>query len=136
MYERKMQEKPLSLSDIKHNLVIIKINQSYKQNLSTRELYEYTRGFWRNRIEYVQPAQFALAVAQGEVVEVYKINEWVMAKDADNIIRVYDPQKYQHRIAFKGEVAPDNIRDYYLGRHVGSLYKFGEASPVKLFLKE
>ncbi len=136
MYERKMQEKPLLLSDIKHNLVIIKINQSYNPNLSARELYEYTRGFWKNRIEYVQPAQYALAVAHGEVVEVYKINEWLMAKDADNIIRAYDPQKYQNRIAFKGEVAPDSIRDYYLGRYIGALYKYGEANPVKLFLKE
>ncbi len=73
-------EKNLRQCDIKHNLVIIKINKSYNPNFSERELYEYTRGFWKNRIEYVQPAQYALAVAKGEVVEVYKINKWVWQK--------------------------------------------------------
>ena len=130
-----LQGQLLLLSDIKQNLVIIKINKSYNPNLSTRELYEYTRGFWKNRLEYVQPAQYALAVAKGEVVEVYKINEWVMAKDADNIIRTYDPKRYHDRIAFVGEIAPDNVRDYYIGRRIGMLYKNGEANPVKLFLK-
>ena len=128
-------KKELFRNDIKHNLVIIKINKSYNLNLSARELYEYTRGFWKNKIEYVQPAQYALAVARGEVVEVYKINEWVMAKDADNIIRTYDPERYHNRIAFVGEIAPDNVRDYYIGRRIGTLYKNGEANPVKLFIK-
>ena len=125
--------KMLQPFDIKHNLVIIKINRSYNSSLSARELYEYTRGFWKNTIEYVRPAQYALAVANGEVVEVYKIIEWVKAKDADNMIRTYDPQKHSDRIAFNGEVAASEVRDYYLGRHVDSLYKNGEANPVKLF---
>ncbi len=58
-----------------------------------------------------------------------------LAEDADSIIRTYDQERYHGRIAFLGEVAPDTVRDYYLGRYVGTLYKYGEANPVKLFLK-
>ena len=125
----------LSIEDIKDNLVIIKINRSYYDGISSRELYEYTRGYWKRKIESVKPAKLALSVAHGIVVEVYSIEKWVKAEQADNIIRTYDPVKYSGRIAFVGELAPNEIRNYYIGRNVSDLYKNGEADPVKLFLK-
>lgn len=126
--------KTLNLQDIRHNIVIIKINKSYHAGMHERELYEYTRGFWKRKIESVQAAQYALAVADSQVVEVYRIERWLPASEADNRFRQYDPDKYSNRIAFDGEIAPEEIREYYLGRDVSSLYKWGEADPVKLFL--
>ena len=125
----------LGIDDIQHNLVIIKINKTYYDGISERELYEYTRGYWKRRIESVQPAEYALAVVNGQVIEVYRIDNWVSAEHADNIIRKYDPVKYSDRIAFVGEVASGEVRNYYLGKNVTMLYKNGEADPVKLFLK-
>lgn len=124
----------LTERDIKHNLVIIKINQTYYKGMPARELYEYTRGFWKRKIESVSPAQYALSVVDGVVIEVYKIDKWVHASQADNIIREYVPERHSNRIAFYGEVAAEDIRNYYLGRNVNSLYKWGEADPVKLIL--
>lgn len=127
--------KQLQLKDIKHNLVIIKINKSYHQGMTERELYEYTRGFWKRRIESVTPAEYALSVVDSIVMEVYKINQWLPAAQVDNMIRKYDPVRYADRIAFDGFVASADIRNYYLGRDVATLYKWGEADPVKLFYK-
>ncbi len=124
----------LELRDIKHNLAIIKINQTYHDGMSARELYEYTRGFWKRKIESLEPAQYALSVVDGKVIEVYKINRWVHASQVDNQYREYIPERHANRIAFDGEVAADDIRNYYLGRRVNSLYKYGEADPVKLIL--
>ena len=117
--------RPLRLEDIREDLVIIKINRSYYDGISSRELYEYTRGYWKRKIESVKHAKLALSVAHGIVVEVYSIEKWVKA----------DPVKYSGRIAFVGELAPNEIRNYYIGRNVSELYKNGEADPVKLFLK-
>ncbi len=124
----------LTEKDIKHNLVIIKINKTYHKGMSARELYEYTRGFWKRRIESVSSARYALAVVDGVVIEVYKIDKWVHASQADNITREYVPERHSNRIAFYGEVATDDIRNYYIGRNVNSLYKWGEADPVKLMM--
>lgn len=126
----------LSYEDITDDLVVIKINQTYDEGMSARELYEYTRGYWKRKIESVSPAKYALAVAFGEVKEVYKIDRWVPAPEADNVIRKYDPDRYSDRIAFYGEVAPENIRRKYIGKSVKNLYKYGEADPVKLFMKK
>ena len=120
----------LTEEDVKHNLVIIKINQSYHKGMSERELYEYTRGFWKNKISYVEPASYALAVVDEIVVEVYKVFRWVHASQADNIIRKYDPEKHSNKIAFYGEVAPENIRNYYISRSVKPLFKWGNAHSV------
>ena len=124
----------LSERDIKHNLVIIKINKTYHQGMSARELYEFTRGFWKRKIESVSPAKYALSVVDGVVIEVYRIDRWVHASQADNMFREYIPERHSNRIAFYGEVAADDIRNYYIGRNVNSLYKYGEADPVKLIL--
>ncbi len=125
----------LSYGDITDDLVVIKINKSYYKGMSPRELYEYTRGFWKRKIESVSAAKYALAVANGEVKEVYAIERWVHASQADNIIREYNPFRYANRIAFFGEVAPSSIREKYINKSVKLLFKPGEASPVKLFLK-
>lgn len=39
-------------------------------------------------------------------------------------------------IAFVGKVADDGIRKKYFGKSVAHLYEYGEANPVKLFLKD
>ena len=121
--------------DIKHNIVTIKINKSYREGMSAQALYEYTRGFWRRKIDSVSQAEFALAVVYGKVVEVYAIDKWVRAEQADNVLRTYDPVRHSDRIAFVGSVAPKEIREYYMGRSVDLLFKNGEADPVKMFLK-
>lgn len=125
----------LSHEDITDDLVVIKINQTYHKGMSARELYEYTRGYWKRKIESVSPAKYALSVVFGEVKEVYKIDRWVPASEADNVIREYNPVRHSNRIAFYGEVAPDSIRKKYIGKSVKDLYKNGEADPVKLFMK-
>lgn len=128
------EEHVLTEKNVRHNLVIIKINKTYHRGMSTRELYEFTRGFWKRKIESVAPARYALSVVNGNVIEVYQIDRWVKASEADNVVREYIPEKHSNRIAFLGKVASDDVRDYYIGRNVNSLYKWGEADPVKLIL--
>ena len=49
--------------------------------------------------------------------------------------RVIDPEHIIGRVEFVGKVAPDEVREKYIGRSVAKLYKRGEISPVKVFCK-
>lgn len=125
----------LSERDIHHDLVVIKINRTYYDGMSAEALYDFTRGIWKRKIESVRVADYALSVVYGTVVEVYKIDHWMPASDAKFTARKVDPKKAAERIAFVGNVAEDSVRRRYIGKSVAKLYKYGEANPVKLFLK-
>ena len=119
--------------EITDNIIIIKINRSYRRGMSPEELYDITRGCWKRRIESVDRAEFALAVYEGEVVEVYRIFAWYSSFDEIRKTVPFDPNIERGRIIFKGEVAEEQIRKKYIGRNVSTLFKRGEASPVKTF---
>lgn len=126
----------LSRDDIKENVVVIKINKSYREGMSAQELYDVTRGCWKRKIESVEKAKYALSVANGEVKEVYRIDRWVPAEQMERESKPYDPKIDAGRIAFFGEVADESVRDRYIGKNVNNLYKHGEADPVKVLYKE
>jgi len=125
----------LTSKDIHHDLVVIKINRTYHDGMSAEELYDFTRGIWKRKIESVSVADYALSVVFGTVIEVYKIDHWMPATEAVFKTRKVDSKKAAERIAFVGSVAEDSVRKRYIGKSVAKLYKYGEASPVKLFLK-
>ena len=127
--------KYLSERDIHHDLVVIKINRTYYDGMSAEALYDYTRGIWKRKIESVSVADYALSVVFGIVVEVYKIDHWMPASETKFTARKVDPKKAAERIAFVGSVAEESVRKRYIGKSVANLYKYGDANPVRVFLK-
>ena len=125
----------LSERDIHHDLVVIKINRTYYDGMSSEALYDYTRGIWKRKIESVQVADYALSVVFGRIVEVYKIDHWIPATETAFTARKVDPNKAAERIAFEGKVEEDTVRKRYIGKSVAKLFKYGNANPVSLFLK-
>ena len=63
--------KYLEREEITDDIIIIKLNKSYRPGMSSEELYDITRGCWKRRMESVERAKYALAVYKGEVIEVY-----------------------------------------------------------------
>ena len=124
----------LGRKDLTDNIIIIKINRSYTPGMSALQLNDVTRGCWKVSIPYASRADYALAVAYGEVVEVYRIFEWLQASEDKRETIEFDAAKEKGRIIFKGEVAAEEIRKKYIGKDVRKLYKRGEANPVKVFL--
>ena len=123
----------LKRDDITDNIIIIKINKSYKPGMDADHLYDITRGCWKVSIPYASQADYALAVVYGEVKEVYKILKWVSALKERRKTIEFNAEIEKGRIIFKGEVASDDVRKKYLGKNVKELYKRGESNPVKLF---
>ena len=127
--------KYLSRNDITDDIVIIKSNQSYYEGISAKALYDYTRGIWKRSLKTVSVANYALSVAFGIVVEVYKIDRWMPATDTVFTARKVDPRKAAERVAFEGKVAGDSVRNRYIGKSVAYLFKNGAANPCVSFSK-
>jgi hypothetical protein len=105
--------------------LLLTLNRLYRDDMSPEELYEATRGFWRVGIRR-EDARLALAVYQGIVREVYRIERWLPAGTLT--YRTRDPAPYvgQGRWEFEGRVAHD-VRDRCVGRSVGK----GGHNPVR-----
>jgi len=127
--------KKLTLEDIRDNIVIIKINKSFREGMSETELYDVTRGCWKRKISSVEKADYALAVVHGIVKEVYQINEWLPAENEVRETIPYNETVDAGRIIFKGRTADEKVRKKYLDYSVADFFKKGDAGSVKVILK-
>ena len=100
----------LEREDITDDIIIIKLNKSYRPGMSSEELYDITRGCWKRRIESVERAKYALAVYKGEVIEVYRIFAWYSSLEEIRDTVPFDPEVERGRIIFTGEVAKEDIK--------------------------
>jgi len=72
----------LKEKDMTEPFIIIRINKLYHKDISEIDLYDGTRGHWRINIDRVKELvngelkyKYALAVYQGQVMEVYEIKD-------------------------------------------------------------
>jgi hypothetical protein len=110
---------------VRHKAILITINKLYRSDMTAEELYEATRGIWvvgaqRERAEY------GMAVYQGIVREVYRIQKWHRAGTLPYRTRDSNGFKSSGRWEFEGVVATD-IRDEYVGNSVG----MGGQNPIR-----
>lgn len=78
----------------------------------------------------MEEVEYALAVYQGIVKEVYAVEGWHPAGTTPYSTRRFDPDDLQSRWEFTGRVAPDEIHSRYLGRSVAHYFRVGNANPV------
>ncbi len=113
--------------DIKERAILFRIPQLWSPEMSAEELYEATHGWWKlgNRRN---DADYAFAVNQGVIREVYRINSWRQRKPGDRDWQ-HDIGKTSKRWGFSGEVAEELA--HYRNTSVRHLFKKGESSPCK-----
>ena len=129
--ERIIREDPSELlpEDIKHHIVVIKINQRYEEDMSPDKLYSIVRGIWKASKERAQKAEYAFGVYQSRIVAVYKPTEWFVCKDAKDKLPREDivlTPKNENRIFFadasyEQELPPDENQKFYLGKSIAKL---------------
>ena len=110
---------------VRHKAILITVNQRYRSDMTPLELYEATRGIWVVSARR-EKAEYAMAVYQGIVREVYRIHEWHPAGTLE--YRTRDATGFQDtkRWEFAGEAAV-KIRDEYVGFFVG----MGSQNPIR-----
>lgn len=117
-------------ADITEPAILIRIAQAYRYGMSAVELYDATRSSWvvaRNRP--VSP-MFALAVYEGVVREVYRIQAWL---PAGATLRADYPGGLpsEGRQEFVGKLAEDEVRLKYLNRSVTHYFPATSQNPIR-----
>jgi hypothetical protein len=114
---------------IKERVVLIRINRAFRPDMPPVELYDATRSAWK-----VGPrrdkAQYAFAVYEGVVREVYAIEKWLPGGKTFNTRFGGQQARRAKRWEFVGTIAPAPIRKRYLNAYVGDRFKQGAANPI------
>jgi uncharacterized protein len=105
-------------TEVRHKAILITINRLYRSDMTAQELYEATRGTWRIGQRRNQ-ADVVMAVYQGIVREVYKIEKWHPAGTIEYQTRNSLELQTEKRWEFEGEKSEEKIRSQYLGFNVG-----------------
>jgi hypothetical protein len=110
---------------VRHKAILITINKLYRSDMTAAELHEATRGIWVVGPRREQ-AEYGMAVYQGIVREVYRIQKWHPSGTLKYNTRESKDVNIMGRWEFDGIVATD-IRDEYVGNSVG----MGGQNPIR-----
>jgi len=115
-----MNSTQLSDDEIIEKVIIIKIRQSTIDERENGNLYEATRKHWRVSLSgKAGSADYAMAVVGGIIKEVYLVKNWEKSDLVDG------------RYMFNGEIAPQTLRNKYIGKRIPSKFtRKGVASPI------
>jgi len=125
-FEKIYGAEELREEDIKHKILVIKINKLYRRNMPDDELYDSVRGVWRASMNNAQSATYVFGVYNSLIVAVYKPTRWYKCKEApekrprqDEILT---PQT-ENRIFFVDEgfekgYPQDENEAFYLGKSI------------------
>jgi hypothetical protein len=109
--------------------LLIRINRLFRHNMTPQELYEATRGVWKLGARCTK-AQYAFAVFEGVVREVYEIESWHPAATTPYVTRDAVKLMTNGRREFVGHVAEPAVRDRFFGRSVADYFHRGQQNPV------
>jgi hypothetical protein len=114
---------------IREPAILIRINRLYRYGMTDAELYDVTRSAWKIGPKREQ-AEYAFAVFDGVVREVYSITGWFLAGSTFNGRRNGRAERVPDRWEFVGTLAPEPLRKRYVNRYVGHLYSQGAQNPI------
>ena len=108
--------------------LLIRIPKLFRTGMSSRNLYDATRGAWK--LGRRQRARLAFAVDSGIVREVYEIENWHPAGSTQYVARKFENVDIQGSWEFTGRVASADVRDKYVGQSVADYFPRGARAPV------
>jgi uncharacterized protein len=114
---------------VEEDAILIRINRRYRSTLNAHELYEVTRGVWKVGLRRYR-AKYAMAVYQGIVREVYRIERWVPGGYSEYTTRLSQELSVRGRWEFEGDV-DRKLSRRYVGKSVRKYFpKYGR-SPIQ-----
>lgn len=130
--EARYSSEDVNKEDITNNMMLIKINKRYRNDMTPFELYEATRGYWSVNFERAKGIDYVLSVYDGMVLEVYEVVEWLPA--LSTFMTRPDkpsPESVKGRYEFVGRIADDDIRKMFVDKSVKEFFSPGEQNPFK-----
>ncbi len=128
-YERINGAAPLE-EDIRHKILVIKINRLYQRGMDEKVLYDAVRCVWRASKEKVRTVEYVFGVYNSLIVAVYKPSEWFVCKEAKDRLPRQDivlTPKTENRLFFVDEryeqegFPSDENESFYIGKSIAGL---------------
>lgn len=129
-FEQQYGAERLTQDDIKHNILVIKINKKYHRGMNADELYDIVRGFWKASMRSIKSRkiEYVFGVYNQIVVAVYKPEEWHYVYENIDIPRAdelkgEEYEKLKNRLYFtcKDHKTLDNNQEFYLNKSIAGL---------------
>lgn len=128
-YERINGAVELEVKDIKHRILVIKINKLYHRGMDEKVLYDAIRGIRRASKEKVKTIEYVFGVYNSLIVAVYKPSEWFVCKEAKDRLSRQDivlTPKTENRLFFVDEryeqgFPLDENEEFYIGKSIAGL---------------
>lgn len=128
-FEKIYGAEELEDKDIKHRILVIKINKLYQRNLNENDLYDAVRGVWRASKERVKSVEYVFGVFNSLIVAVFKPSEWFVCKEAKDKLPRQDiilTPKTENRLFFVDErfeqgLPYDENEQFYIGKSIAGL---------------
>ena len=121
---------PLKEEDIKHNILVIKINKLYRKGMQPSELYDSVRGFWHASLKSIRSKniEYVFGVYNGLIVAVYKPTEWHYTHEMidlpqKDILKLEDYERLKKRVYFVCKdynILDENAR-FYINKSITNL---------------
>jgi hypothetical protein len=101
-------------------VMLIIVNSLYRNGMTARDLYEVTRGVWRNHsLDRLAGVKYVCAVFEGIVREVYEPELWRPAQaDGYETRPPLTHEDLEGRFEFIGQLAPEEVRRRYINTSV------------------
>lgn len=80
-FEKIFGAQQLALDDVKHRVLVIKVNKSFNYNMKNEEVYNIVRGLWRARLERAKKTDYVFAVFNNLIVGCFKPDRWFKLSD-------------------------------------------------------
>ncbi len=121
---------PLNPEDIKHSILVIKINKLYRRGMSESELYDAVRGFWAASLKSIETrkVEYVFGVYNGLIVGVYKPDEWhygyeMVGAPQEELLKPEDYERLKNRVYFvcKDFTKLDEAGKFYLHKSIVNL---------------
>ena len=122
--------------DIRHSIMVIKINKRYRRNMSAAELYDVVRGIWRASLNSIKrrKVEYVFGVYNQLIVAVYKPDEWHYVHEMIDVPReeeledeIMDQVKDRIYFICKDYESLDSNQEFYLHKSIADL-KVNQAS--------
>ncbi|WP_099159147.1 LEM-3-like GIY-YIG domain-containing protein [Virgibacillus ndiopensis] len=108
--------------------ILIRLNRIFRYDMTDIELYDATRSVWRIGKDR-EKVQYAFAVFDGIVHEVYKVNGWYRAGSTFNTRGSFDYET--GRWEFVGQIAEETIRSKYIRKSVEHYLPRSAQNPIR-----
>lgn len=116
--------------NIEEKVLLIKLSQTFRYNMSPGDLYEYTRGIWVISEKRRKQIGYVFAVYDGVIQETYKVLNWYKAGETFSVRKHKKEWDENQRWEFVGDI-DNEMRKKYKYKSVNHYWKSNAQNPIR-----